>query len=101
MYDYNKKVVWKEIDETKLTPGDKINGFGGYTGGPVVWEEIDETKLSPEDIEKQKRFELYYQYMKGAISSDEIYFFSMLGMSTDEILQKIENKEKVVWNWEK
>lgn len=87
-------MVWKEIDETKLTPGDKINGFLCYTGGPVVWNEIDETKLSPEDIEKQKQFKIYYQYMKGAITSDEIYFFSMIGMSSDEILQKIENKYK-------
>jgi hypothetical protein len=67
----------------------------------VVWSEINETKLTPEDIEKQKQLKIYCQYMKGNISSDEIYFFSMLGMSSDEILQKIENKEKVVWNWEK
>lgn len=91
MNNYNEKVVWEEIDETKLTQLDKINGFGGYTGGPVVWEEIE---LTPEVLEKQKLLKLYRQYMNGDISSDEIYFFSMLGMSTDEILQKIENKEK-------
>jgi hypothetical protein len=67
----------------------------------VVWSEINETKLTPEDIEKQKLFYLKCLRVAGHITYEEMW--SYMWKSLDEIKEIVELKksDKIVWNWEK
>lgn len=63
----------------------------------VVWPEINETKLTPEDIEKQKHFYLECLRRAGHITYEEMW--SHMWKSLDEIKEIVEiiKSDRAVW----